>query len=56
MPKTTIQVEKTTLENLKFARITKRESYDGIINRLLRKEKNYYEEIIARLQTQLQKK
>lgn len=33
--KTTIQVEKRTLKRLKSARLTKRESYDEIINRLL---------------------
>lgn len=33
---TTIQVDKETLEKLKQARITKRESYDEVINRLLK--------------------
>ena len=36
---TTIQVEKTTLEKLKELRITKRETYDEILNRLILKEK-----------------
>jgi len=36
MSKTTIQVEKETLEKLKQVKITKRESYDEIINRLLK--------------------
>ena len=35
MSKTTIQVDSETLEKLKQAKITKRESYDEIINRLL---------------------
>ena len=37
--KTTIQVESKTLEKLKNVKITKRESYDEIINRLLNYEK-----------------
>jgi len=36
--KTTVQVEDNTLEKLKRVKITKRESYDEIINRLLDKE------------------
>jgi len=32
---TTIQIEKTTREELKERRITNRESYDEVINRLL---------------------
>ena len=39
--KTTIQVDSTTLESIKRHKITKRDSYDEIINRLLeQKEKN----------------
>lgn len=34
--KTTIQIDSKTLEKLKQAKITKRESYDEIINRLLK--------------------
>lgn len=34
--KTTIQVTSETLENLKQLKITKRESYDEIINRLVK--------------------
>ena len=37
--KTTIQIEKETLERLKQIKIAKRESYDEIINRLLEREK-----------------
>ena len=33
--KTTIQVEKETLDKLKLIKLTKRESYDEIINRLM---------------------
>ena len=33
--KTTIQIEKETLDKLKQIKIAKRESYDEIINRLL---------------------
>ena len=33
--KTTIQIEKATLERLKGIKLAKRESYDEIINRLL---------------------
>ena len=33
--RTTIQIEKKTLEKLKKKRITKRETYDEIINRLM---------------------
>ena len=33
--KTTVQIEDTTLEKIKAAKITKRESYDEVINRLL---------------------
>lgn len=36
---TTIQVRKETLEKLKKLRITKRESYDEIINRLIAETK-----------------
>jgi hypothetical protein len=35
--KTTVQIEKTTLELLKKLRITKRETYDEIILRLMKK-------------------
>ena len=35
MSKTTIQVDSETLLKLKLAKITKRESYDEIINRAL---------------------
>lgn len=38
--KTTIQVEDTTLEKIKVVKITKRESYDEVINRLLDNQKN----------------
>ncbi|MDI6798627.1 MAG: hypothetical protein QMD12_01355 [Candidatus Aenigmarchaeota archaeon] len=34
---TTIQIEKRTREKLKKLRITKRETYDEIINRLIKK-------------------
>ena len=34
--KTTIQVNKETLENIKKIKLTKRESYDEIINRLIK--------------------
>lgn len=34
--RTTIQIEHKTLEKLKSVRITKRETYDEIINRLLK--------------------
>ncbi len=37
--KTTIQIEKETLERLKQIKIAKRESYDEIINRLLKDDK-----------------
>jgi len=37
--KTTIQVEKTTLEKLKKIKIAKRENYDEIINRLIENAK-----------------
>ena len=33
--RTTIQIEKKTLERLKKLRITKRETYDEILNRLI---------------------
>lgn len=33
--RTTIQIEKTTLEKLKKLRITKRDTYDEILNRLI---------------------
>ena len=33
--KTTISVEKTTISKLKEVKLTKRESYDEIINRLM---------------------
>jgi len=36
--KTTIQVEKLTLEKLKLLRITKRDTYDEILNRLIDRE------------------
>lgn len=35
--RTTIQIEKKTLEKLKELRITKRETYDEILNRLIDK-------------------
>ena len=34
--RTTIQIEKITLEKIKKLRITKRETYDEIINRLMK--------------------
>lgn len=34
--RTTIQIEKKTLEKLKKLRITKRETYDEILNRLIK--------------------
>ena len=37
--KTTIQIEKKTLEKLKKIKLTKRESYDEIINRLIANQK-----------------
>ncbi len=36
--RTTIQIEHKTLEKLKLARIVKRETYDEIINRLLKND------------------
>jgi len=36
--RTTIQIEKNTLERLKKLRITKRETYDEILNRLIKNE------------------
>ena len=38
--RTTIQIEKTTLEKLKKQRTTKRETYDEIINRLMKNANN----------------
>lgn len=38
MEKTTIQIEHKTLEKLKKQRITKRETYDEILNRLMKKK------------------
>ena len=38
--KTIIQVEKDTAESLKNLKLTKLETYDEIINRLIRNEKN----------------
>ena len=38
MGKTTIQVEQETLEKLKKLRITKRETYEEILNRLIKGE------------------
>ena len=37
--KTTIQIEKKTLEKLKKIKLTKRESYDEIINRIITNQK-----------------
>jgi hypothetical protein len=37
--RTTIQIEHSTLEKMKKQRITKRETYDEIINRLMRDKK-----------------
>jgi hypothetical protein len=37
--RTTIQIERRTLEKLKKLRIIKRETYDEIINRLMKKVK-----------------
>ncbi|MCD6092817.1 MAG: hypothetical protein J7J38_02245 [Candidatus Aenigmarchaeota archaeon] len=34
--RTTIQIERKTLEKMKKMRITKRETYDEIINRLMK--------------------
>jgi len=34
--RTTIQIERKTLEKMKKLRITKRETYDEIINRLMK--------------------
>ena len=39
--RTTIQIEHKTLEKLKPLRITKRETYDEIINRLIK----YFKEV-----------
>jgi len=36
--RTTIQIEKKTLERLKELKITKRDTYDEILNRLIDKE------------------
>lgn len=36
MAKTTIQIEKETLNKLKKIKLTKRESYDEIVNRLIK--------------------
>ncbi len=38
--KTTIQIEKTTLVKLKSHKITKRESYDELLTRLIKEIKN----------------
>lgn len=38
LKRTTIQIEKTTLESLKKLRITKRETYDEIVIRLMKNE------------------
>jgi predicted CopG family antitoxin len=38
---TTIQVKQKTLEKMKKAKITNRESYDEIINRLLKQNDNH---------------
>ena len=38
--KTTIQINKKTLERLKNIKLTKRESYDEIINRIINNQKN----------------
>jgi hypothetical protein len=38
--RTTIQIERKTLEKLKKLRITKRETYDEIINRLMKNATN----------------
>ena len=35
--RTTIQIEHTTLEKLKVLKIAKRESYDEIVNRLIKR-------------------
>jgi len=35
--RTTIQIEHTTLERLKTLKIAKRESYDEIVNRLIKR-------------------
>lgn len=42
--RTNIQIEHKTLEKLKKQRITKRETYDEIINRLMKK--NNKEEVV----------
>lgn len=38
--KTTIQLEKETLQRLKKLKLTKRESYDEIVNRLIKNANN----------------
>jgi len=38
--RTTIQIERETLERMKALRITKRETYDEIINRLIKNAKD----------------
>ncbi len=38
--RTTIQIEKTTLEKMKRLRITKRETYDEVVNRLMKNAPN----------------
>ncbi len=38
--RTTIQIEHKTLEKMKKMRITKRETYDEIINRLIKEHDN----------------
>jgi len=38
--RTTIQIEHETLEKMKKQRITKKETYDEIINRLMKKNDN----------------
>lgn len=43
--RTTIQIEHKTLEKMKKMRITKRETYDEIINRLIKKDKEKNESI-----------
>lgn len=38
--RTTIQIERKTIDRLKKIKIVKRETYDEIINRLIDKEEN----------------
>jgi predicted CopG family antitoxin len=49
MPKTTVQVDARTLAKLKKIRISKRESYDEVINRLIEASKEHKWEFRVKL-------